>query len=134
LSLIERGKFEYEVADFNSLCILISNVFEYVEYVLARRAYDILEDLLQEGYRFPDSLGYLIVLVPELNFLEDRERDRIDEDNATINARGVYDQYLLIVVREAQESRLCIVESVFVVHSNVVFATFIGTDGDSLLR
>ena len=98
LSLIERGKFEYEVADFNSLCILICDVFEYVEYVLARRAYDVLEDLLQEGYRFPDSLGYLIVLVPELNFLEDRERDRIDEDNATINARGVYDQYLLVMV------------------------------------
>jgi len=73
LSLIKRGKFEYEVADFNSLCILISDVFEYVEYVLARRAYDVLEDLFQEGDRFPDSLGYLIVLVPKLNFLEDRE-------------------------------------------------------------
>ena len=68
-----------------------------------------------------------------MDFLQDREGDGIDEDDAAIDTGGVDYEDLLVVVGEAEEAGFGIVEGVLVVHADVVLAAFVGAHGDALL-
>jgi hypothetical protein len=76
----------------------------------------------------------LVVLVPQLYLLQDRERDRIDKDKRAVNARCVDDEHLLIGLLQAQEARFGVVERVFVIEADEVFTALIGAHCDALLR
>jgi hypothetical protein len=68
-----------------------------------------------------------------LDFLKDREGDGVYEDDAAIDTGGVDYQDLLVVVGEAEEAGLGIVEGVLIVHADVVLTTLVRADGDALL-
>lgn len=83
---------------------------------------------------FSDPLRDLIILIPQLYFLEDWERYWVYENHTSIDTWRVNHKYLLIMVRKTQEPRLGIVECVFVVLENIVLASLVGADGYSFLR
>jgi len=134
LRVVELSQLQDKVLDLDRTTLLIGDVGKYVENSLSGVGNNVLEHILQEGDRLTDPLWDLVVLVPQLDFLKDREWYRVDEYDAAINAWGVNNQNLLIVVWETEETRLSVVEGVLIVHPDIVLPTLIRADRDALLR
>ena len=78
--------------------------------------------------------GDLVVSELQLDLLEHRVGDRIDEDDAAVNAARVHDKDLLVTLLQAKEFRLRVVECASIVKIDEVFAAFVRADGDTFLR
>jgi hypothetical protein len=63
----------------------VDDVHEKFRYRLVLFFNDTFEYRLEEDNRLSDLPRYFIVLVPELDFLEYREGNRVNEYNATIH-------------------------------------------------
>lgn len=75
-----------------------------------------------------------IVRVSQLDFLQDRERDRINEHDRAINASCVHNQHLLVRLLKAEEAWFSIVECVLVIGGDEVLPALITANSDALLR
>ena len=70
LSFVKLCQFEDEILDFDTSALLVHDISEDGEYGLPSVCDNVLEHILQESDRFSDSLGDLIILVPELDLLQ----------------------------------------------------------------
>ena len=74
--------------------------------LLSRLLLDRKKDAAQMLNALSHFDGNLIVSILQLDLFEHREGDRIDKDDATIDAAGVHDKDLLIALLQTEEFRL----------------------------
>lgn len=97
---VKPHKLGNEVSDPDLLSVSVGDVCKDVQDILSLVLSDPIEDLLQLLDALSDSSGNLIVWVPKLDLLEDREGNRVDEDDAAIDAGCVHNQDLLVALLE----------------------------------
>ena len=95
---------------------------------------DILEDLAQILNASSNFWRNLIVWEPQLDLLEHREGDRVDEDHTTVDATSIDDENLLVAFLKAEELGLRVIVRATVVQIDEVFATLVCAHRDALLR
>lgn len=101
--------------------------------VLALLLFYPVEYFFQMLYALASFYWNLIVRVPELNFLQHGKGNWVNENQRAVDTGCIDNQDLLVRVLKTQESWFCIVEGLFVVVRDEIFATFICANRDSFL-
>jgi len=132
--LVERVKLLHESLYGDISSLQVDSLSEDVLGILAHRLLNVVEDGTQRFDALLNDWGHLEVGISELNLLQHRERDGVDEHDAAIHTTGVDNQDLLVAFLQAEELGLGAVESAAVVKIYEVFPTFIGADRYPFLR
>ena len=93
--------------------------------ILSQPPLDGLEDLAQRLNALLNVPRHLEVGEPELDFLEHREGDRVDEYDTAIDTACIYDQHLLVALLQAEELRLGVIEGATIVQPDEVLPTLV---------
>ena len=128
------GKLRNEVFNLDFLRLWIRYASENSGDVLALVLSQRIENLPQLRDAIAYGFGHFVVGVTQLNLLEHREGDRVNEDDATIDTGSVDHQDLLIGLLQRQETRLGVIEGLLIVKVDEILAAFIGAHGQSFLR
>ena len=102
-AIVQREQFFNKHFDLYVTCSLqVHNL----AWLLSRLLLDRKKDAAQMLNALSHFDGNLIVSILQLDLFEHREGDRIDKDDATIDAAGVHDKDLLIALLQTEEFRL----------------------------
>jgi hypothetical protein len=122
-----------EVPDLNLLRLRVGDVCKDASDLDALLDGDPVENLLESLDAVHDGFWDQVVRVSQLDLLQDGEGDRVDEDDASVYARGVDDEDLLVAILQGEKPRLGAAERLGVVQVDVVLAGLVRADGESLL-
>jgi len=122
-----------EVPNLNLLRLRMGDVCEDASDLDALLDSDPVENLLESLDARQDSFWDQVVRMSQLDLLEDREGDWVDKDDASVYARSVDDEDLLVAILQGEEPWLRVAERLGVVQVDVVLACLVRADGEPLL-